>query len=91
MFEMRRTGSQYAIYHNGEHLRDVPLDEVGPQTIKVIRANAVNSKRLDEMAARAKRMAAARRALAICGRLGKSRARLTRQTMIAANKARAHV
>lgn len=95
MFEMKRTGSQYAIYHNGEHLRDVPLDEVGPQTMKVIRANAVSAQRLDEMAARSKRMAAARRAIGIINsrslRNWPRLAEFKSRTFDNANRAKSHV
>lgn len=95
MFKMRRTGSTYAIYLGDTHVRDVELDEVGPETQIVMHANSVITGQINDMMVRAKRMAAARRAIGIINsrslrnwpRLEEFKSR----TFDNANKARSHV
>lgn len=60
-----------------EHLRQRRIDE--GQTYLI---------RLQLHKDRKARIAAASKALALCGKLGPSRARLTQKTMVAANRAR---
>ena len=73
-----------AIYHGTQWLRDVGED-LNRARWQVKAANLV----LAYHQGREARIEAANRALALCGQLGPSRERLTRKTMIAANRARA--
>lgn len=72
------------IVNNGEHVRYVQNSL--PEEREIVRkANIV----IEREAARSKRIEAAKVALALCGNLKESRARLTKKTIIAANRARA--
>lgn len=73
-----------AIYHGTECLRDVGED-LSRARWQVKAANRVLAYHQEREA----RIEAGKRALALCGQLGPSRERLTRKTMIAANRARA--
>lgn len=73
------------ITHNGEHLRYVQNSLQKEREI-IRKANLVIQREIDRSA----RIEAAKKALAICAKLGESRARLTSKTIIAANKARRH-
>ena len=58
-------------------------------TLRMVRkANAVIESQADAMMAHLKRSQASARAMRLCGMLTKSRERLTKKTIIAANKAR---
>lgn len=79
----------YGIYCGDELLRTVSVFNYC-DTLRMIRkANAVMEKQIRQLTDRAKRIAAGRRALELCEKLTISRARLTKKTFIAANKAAA--
>lgn len=71
-----------AIYHGPVYIRDCG-DNLSKEAWGIEAANRALALDL----ARQLRIEAGKRALAICGRLGRSRERLTRKTMISANKA----
>lgn len=72
------------IVDNGEHVRYVHNSLAAEREI-IRKANIV----IERDAARNKRIEASKIALALCGNLKESRARLTKKTIIAANRARA--
>lgn len=72
-----------AIYYGTERLRD--CDNLTRDREQIKAANRVLARHHGLEA----RIEAGKRALALCGQLGPSRERLTRKTMIAANRARA--
>lgn len=78
----------YGIFAGNELVRKVSVFNYCDTLRMVRRANDAIESQARALTARARREAAAKRALQLCGLLTKSRARLTKQTMAAANKAR---
>lgn len=78
----------YGIYCGDELLRTVSVFNYCDTLHMVRRANEVINAQANAIVARARKTAAGKRALALCAQLTVSRARLTKKTIIAFNKAR---
>lgn len=79
----------YGIYCGDYLVRTVSVFNYCDTLRMVRRANEVMERQARALVDQARRAAASRKALEICAKLGSSRERLTRKTIIAANKARA--
>ncbi len=77
----------YGIYCGYELMRTVSVFEYDETRTMIKAANAVINHQAKAVVDQAKRKAAAKRALIICGQLTESRARLTKKTISAANLA----
>ncbi len=78
----------YGIFCGDELLRTVSVFNY-TDTLRMVRHyNEVIHQQVKQLTDRAKRTAAAQRSLQLCEKLTVSRARLTKKTFIAANKAR---